>query len=107
MAYQAKMFSVARNVRRMDVEFSHRPLAQLQELTSCVSGILRHIHCPDRSRRAIEHARNLLHSLAASAETKVRAARHLQNADQYLTRGESGAARWELVSLRHILARHT
>lgn len=107
MAYQAKMFSVGRNVRRMDVESGHRPLAQLQELTSCVSGILRHIHCPDRSRQAIEHARNLLHSLTASAETRVRAARHLQNADQYLARGESGAARWELVSLRQVLARHT
>jgi len=35
----------------------------------------------------------------------VRAARHLQNADQYLARGESGAARWELVSLRQVLVR--
>lgn len=107
MAYQAKMFSVDRSVRRIDVETGHRPVAQLQELTLCVSSILRQLHCPDRSRRSIEHARNLLHSLPASAETKVRVVRHLQNADQYLDRGESGAARWEIVSLRHILARHT
>lgn len=107
MAYQAKMFSVDRTVRRLDVETSHRPLAQLQELTLCVSGILRQIHCPDRSRRSIEHARTLLHSLSTSAETKVRATRHLQNADQYLARGEHGAARWEIMSLRHVLACHS
>jgi hypothetical protein len=107
MAYQAKMFSVDRTVRRMDVETGHRPLARLQELTLCVSGILRQIHCPDRSRRSIEHARTLLHSVDVSLEVKGRATRHLQNADQYLSRGENGAARWEIVSLRHILARHT
>ncbi|MFN5074228.1 MAG: hypothetical protein ACK5KS_03810 [Planctomyces sp.] len=107
MAYQAKMFSVDRTVRRMDVETGHRPLARLQELTLCVSGILRQIHCPDRSRRSIEHARTLLHSVDVSLEVKGRATRHLQNADQYLSRGENGAARWEIVSLRRILARHT
>ena len=30
MAYQAKMFSVDRTVRRIDVETGHRPLAQMQ-----------------------------------------------------------------------------
>ncbi|MFM7835923.1 MAG: hypothetical protein ACKPJD_29365 [Planctomycetaceae bacterium] len=107
MAYQAKMFSVDRTVRRLDVETSHRPLAQLQELTLCVSGILRQIHCPDRSRRSIEHARTLLHSVDVSLEVKGRAVHHLQNADQYLARGEQGAARWEIMSLRHVLARHS
>lgn len=70
MAYQAKMFSVDRTVRRIDVETGHRPLAQLQELSLCVSGILRQIHCPDRSRRSIEHARTLLHSVDVSLEVK-------------------------------------
>ncbi|MFN9218246.1 MAG: hypothetical protein ACK6D0_10430 [Planctomyces sp.] len=107
MAYQSIMFCVDRSVRRMDVETGHRPLARLQELTLCVSGILRQIHCPDRSRRSIEHARTLLHSVDVSLEVKGRATRHLQNADQYLSRGENGAARWEIVSLRRILARHT
>ena len=105
MAYNPSMFSGDRSVRRLQVEVGHTPTARVQDLTVSVNVILRHLHAPERARQSLEQARCLLQILRVSVELKVRAARHLQNADQYLSRGESGAARWELDALRHVLAR--